>query len=285
MTTFRIATRASRLALAQARWVASRLQEAHPGLQLSLVEVTTTGDLDRVTPVATLTEVGAFVRSVQLAVLDGRADLAVHSCKDLPVHGPEGLELLVPGRERPWDVLCGSTLDALPDGARVGTGSPRRSAQLAMLRPDLDIAEIRGNVDTRLGKVASGEYHAIVLAEAGLSRLGRLDAITERFGIERMVPAPAQAALAIEVGAGTEAAALVRRIENPVAAREVETERLVLERTGAGCRAALGVLARDRGGSIEVTGFVSDGRGPRRATAAGADPSGAAAAIIEELEP
>ena len=139
MKTIRIATRASQLALVQARWVGGALQASHPGLRVELVEVTTTGDLDRTSPVATLTEVGAFVRSVQQAVLDGRADMAVHSCKDMPVHGPDGLRLVFPRREVPWDVMCGSTVAALPAGARVGTGSPRRSAQLALLRPDLVI--------------------------------------------------------------------------------------------------------------------------------------------------
>lgn len=283
MTRLTIATRSSALALAQARWVAARLEHAQPGLEVSLLEVSTTGDLDRVTPVATLTEVGAFVRSVQSAVLDGRADIAVHSCKDLPVQGPEGLTMIVPVREQPWDVLCGSTLDALADGARVGTGSPRRTAQLALLRPDLEITEIRGNVDTRLAKVASGAFDAVVLAEAGLSRLGRLEAVGERFGLDRMVPAPAQAALAVEVTEGGMAEDLVRSIADAGATLEVDTERLVLERTGAGCRAALGVLAVASGASITVTGFVADERGPRRAVAEGADPAQAAEAIIGEL--
>ncbi|MEX2279593.1 MAG: hydroxymethylbilane synthase, partial [Acidimicrobiia bacterium] len=160
MRPLRIATRASALALAQARWVGEQLTAAHPRIGVTLVEVTTTGDADRISAVTTLTEVGAFVRSVQMAVLTDDADLAVHSCKDLPVAGPEELTVFFPERESPWDVLCGGTLDSLSPGARVGTGSPRRTAQLAALRPDLVIDGIRGNVETRLGKVASGEFDA-----------------------------------------------------------------------------------------------------------------------------
>jgi hydroxymethylbilane synthase len=283
MKTIRIATRASQLALVQARWVGGALQASHPGLRVELVEVTTTGDLDRTSPVATLTEVGAFVRSVQQAVLDGRADMAVHSCKDMPVHGPDGLRLVFPRREVPWDVMCGSTVAALPAGARVGTGSPRRSAQLALLRPDLVIDEIRGNVDTRLAKVESGEYDAIVLAEAGLKRIGRTGAVAERLTVEDMVPAPAQGALAVEVRAGEPPEAAALALDHAETRRAVETERLVLERTGAGCRSALGVFADAVGSTIRVHGFVSDRHGPRSARAEGSDPEEAAASIIGRL--
>jgi hydroxymethylbilane synthase len=283
MNTIRIATRASQLALVQARSVGAALRAAHPGLGVELVEVTTTGDLDRTSSVATLTEVGAFVRSVQQAVLDGRADLAVHSCKDMPVHGPDGLRLIFPLREAPWDVMCGSTLSGLRSGARVGTGSPRRTAQLALLRPDLMIDEIRGNVDTRLAKVASGEYDAIVLAEAGLIRIGRTGAIDERLSVDDMVPAPAQGALAIEVRAGDPAEEVALLLDHAPTRLAVETERLVLERTGAGCRSALGVFAEVDGASIPVHGFVSDHIGPRNSRSRGSNPQEAASAIIGSL--
>ncbi|NIQ59510.1 MAG: hydroxymethylbilane synthase, partial [Gemmatimonadetes bacterium] len=134
MTELRLATRASALAVAQSEWVAARLEETHPDIRVRLVEITTAGDADRTTSVVALTEVGAFVRAVQQAVLRGEADVAVHSCKDLPVAGPEALEAFYPAREVPWDVLCGSTLQGLRRGARVGTGSPRRKAQLLALR-------------------------------------------------------------------------------------------------------------------------------------------------------
>jgi hydroxymethylbilane synthase len=265
MKPVRIATRASALALAQARWVAERLSQAHEGLAVTLVEITTTGDSDRTSPVTTLTEVGAFVRSVQMAVLGDRADLAVHSCKDLPVNGPHGLTAFFPERESPWDVLCGSKLDDLPEGARVGTGSPRRSAQLSLLRPDLVIEGIRGNIDTRLAKVGSGEYDAIVLAEAGLQRTGMHHQIAQRFTVDEMVPAPGQGALAVEVVTDSRAADLMSAIDDPQTRSSVEAERALLARTGAGCRSALGAITLERNGGHVMHGFVEDDRGPRQA--------------------
>lgn len=283
MTRIRIATRASSLALAQARWVADRLTESHPGLEVALVEITTTGDADRVSPVTTLTEVGAFVRSVQVAVLDGAADLAVHSCKDLPVDGPEGLVAFYPERESPWDVLCGSELDALPTGARVGTGSPRRTAQLAAIRPDLFIEGIRGNVETRLAKVASGEFAAVVLADAGLRRVGLTDHIRTRFSVAEMVPAPAQGALAVEALAGSESAELLQAIDHAPTRTAVEAERSLLARTGAGCRAALGALATVADSEIVMHGFVEDDAGVRRAAVRHENADQASRQLQEEL--
>ena len=283
MKPVRIATRASALALAQARWVAERLKEAHAGLPVTLVEITTTGDADRTSPVTTLTEVGAFVRSVQMAVLSDRADLAVHSCKDLPVNGPEGLTTYFPQRESPWDVLCGSTLDALGEGARVGTGSPRRSAQLSLLRPDLVIEGIRGNIDTRLGKVESGEYDAIVLAEAGLQRTGMPHRITQRFTVDEMVPAPGQGALAVETLTDSRAAELMSAIDDPQTRTTVEAERMLLARTGAGCRSALGAITLQSSAGYTMRGFVEDDRGPRRAQVDHASAAEASRRLQQEL--
>ncbi|MGH8948150.1 MAG: hydroxymethylbilane synthase, partial [Acidimicrobiia bacterium] len=178
MNEVRIATRRSALALAQAQRIAHMIEAYHPDTTVSLVEVETAGDRDPVGPIAQLTEMGAFVRAVQAAVRDDRADLAVHSLKDLPVVGPDDLVLAAfPERASPLDVVVGSSLSNLPRGALVGTGSPRRSAQLNELRPDLKTAELRGNVETRLRKVLDGEVDAAILAEAGLARLGRTDAI------------------------------------------------------------------------------------------------------------
>lgn len=283
MTELKIATRGSDLALAQARWVAGRLTEAYPDLHVDLVEVSTTGDRDAHTAVTTLTEVGAFVRSIQMAVLDGDADLAVHSCKDLPVSGPDGLRAIYPEREVPWDVLCGHDLDSLPAGARVGTGSPRRAAQLRSLRPDVEVADIRGNVNTRLQKVRSGEYDAVVLAEAGLRRLGLDDQVGHRFDLDQMVPAPAQAALAIEGRSNDPLFDLCRVIEDGETRRAIETERALLGLTRAGCRSALGALAQPNGTSIHVTGFVEDDAGARFAEADGEDPEAAARSLQEGL--
>lgn len=284
MTSLRIATRASALALAQARWVGERLAAAHPGIAVTLVEVSTTGDADRISPVTTLTEVGAFVRSVQMAVLTDDADVAVHSCKDLPVAGPEEFTVFFPERESPWDVLCGGTLDSLPRGARVGTGSPRRTAQLATLRPDLVIDGIRGNIETRLGKVASGEFDAVVLAEAGLNRTDARHAITQRFSVSEMVPAPAQGALAVETIAGSPAAELIAAFDHAPTRSAVEAERALLARTGAGCRAALGALAANDGDEFTMHGFVEDERGARRAEVRHSDSAEASLLLQRELE-
>lgn len=269
MGELRIATRRSRLALAQAEEVADLLERAHPGLETSLVEVTTTGDHDRTSSVTTLTEVGAFVRAVQETVLVGEADVAVHSCKDLPVEGPPDLVVYYPGREAPWDVLCGYELDSLPNGARVGTGSPRRSAQLKALRPDVEVEDIRGNVDTRLEKMHRGEYHAVVLAEAGLRRLGRDDEIRHRFSLAEMVPAPAQAALAVEAVSGSAATELLEAIDDEETRKAVEAERALLALTRAGCRSALGALGLVNDSTIDLTGFVEDEDGPRSGSASG----------------
>ena len=277
MADVRIATRRSALALAQANEVAAKLIAVHPDLEIDLVEVVTSGDRDRLSSVATLTEVGAFVRSVQQAVLDGTADVAVHSCKDLPVAGPPGLTAFYPERAQPWDVLCGGDLVALPAGARVGTGSPRRTAQLRALRPDVAIDDIRGNVDTRLDKVASGEYDAVVLAEAGLSRLGRSAEIGHRFALREMVPAPAQAALAVETREDDPMSGLLAGIDHRPTRIAVETERALLALTRAGCRSALGAHATvGADSSVRVVGFVEDDEGPRYAEAEGADPVSAA---------
>jgi hydroxymethylbilane synthase len=277
-----LATRGSRLALAQARRVVERLAATHPGIAVSVLEVSTRGDADRTTPVTELTELGAFVRAIQQAILDGRADLAVHSCKDLPTAGPDGLVAVYPEREAPWDVLCGASLADLPHGARVGTGSPRRRAQLMALRPDLRVEGIRGNVGTRLEMAESGEFDAVVLAEAGLRRLGLQDAISHRFTLDEMVPAPAQAALAVEAVEGSEAAHIVSAIDDPATRTAVETERTLLAITGAGCRAALGAHAAVNSG-ITLTAFVEDDGGPRRAAESAPDATGLADRVREAL--
>lgn len=280
MTELRIATRRSDLALAQARFVAGLLESR--GASVSLVEISTTGDIDRTSPVAALTEMGAFVRAVQQAVLDGRADLAVHSCKDLPVAGPDGLRQWYPQREDPWDALCGATPASLVPGARIGTGSPRRASQMAILRPDVEIVPIRGNVETRLGKIGA-DVDAVILAEAGLARVGLAEAITHRFALDEMVPAPAQAALCVEALEGSEAVGLLHAIDDPGARVVVEAERLLLSETGAGCRSALGALATRDGERYAMTGFVDDDDGPRRGAVSAETPELLVSAMIAAL--
>jgi hydroxymethylbilane synthase len=284
MAEVRIATRQSALALAQAGRVEHLLRAAHPGLSVRLVEVVTVGDRDQRGAIAELTEVGAFVRSVQDAVIDGRADLAVHSLKDLPVWGPEELVLAsFPERGSPLDVLVGSTLDELPAGAMVGTGSPRRVAQLLELRPDLRTKELRGNVDTRLRKVAAGEVDAALVAEAGLDRLGKPELITQRFETAQMVPAPGQGALAVEARTESDFAHLAGIIDDGSLRTLLSAERLLLAETGAGCRSALGAHAIWQDQKIRLEAFVADERGSRRTVAFGDTPEAVVAEARKEL--
>lgn len=285
MAEVRIATRRSALALAQAHRVADLLRAADSDLSVRLVEVVTSGDRNPDGAIARLTEVGAFVRSVQDAVLDGRADLAVHSLKDLPVAGPEDLVVAAfPERASPFDVLVGSTLDDLGSNALVGTGSPRRVAQLLDLRPDLRATELRGNVDTRLRRVSTGEVDAAVLAEAGLQRLGRTDEISERLDPDRMVPAPGQGALAVEAREGSKAAELAGKLDDRALRELLSAERALLAQTGAGCRSALGALATWDSGRIRLHAFVADERGSRRTVTFGDTPEAAVAGARKELE-
>jgi hydroxymethylbilane synthase len=259
--------------MAQAERVAEMLEAAHRGLRVRLVPVESTGDQDLHAPVAELTEVGAFVRSVQAAIVQGRADAAVHSCKDLPTtEAAEPVVAAYPERASPFDVLVGAELAELPEGARVGTGSPRRIAQLLSLRPDLKAVELRGNVETRLRKIREGEAEAAVLAEAGLVRLGREEEIAHRFSLLDMVPAPGQGVLAVETRPEGQAFDLVAAIDDRKLRSLVEVERRLLAETGAGCRAALGALAEDVDGRIRLTAFIKDGRGARRTATEGSGP-------------
>jgi hydroxymethylbilane synthase len=248
-STVRIGTRASTLALTQTGHVGEALAWL-TGLDVELVHVRTDGD--RLTgSLATLGGTGVFVTALRDALLDGRCDVAVHSLKDLPTGPADGLVLgAVPPREDPRDVLCareGWTLATLPPGARVGTGSPRRAAQLLAARPDLDVVDIRGNVDTRLRRVAPGDLDAVVLARAGLARLGRLDAVTEALDPAVMTSAAGQGALAVEVRAGlldpTLAAGLAA-LDDPASRLAVAAERALLGHLEAGCAAPVGALAR-----------------------------------------
>jgi hydroxymethylbilane synthase len=284
MPEIRLATRRSSLAMAQTRRVADLLRTVVPDLSVRLVEIDTAGDRDQRGSIATLTELGAFVRAVQEAVIDGRADLAVHSLKDLPVTGSDELVLSAfPERASPFDVMVGSSLVDLPERAVVGTGSPRRAAQLTRHRPDIRTTELRGNVDTRLAKIEAGEVDAAVLAEAGLVRLGRSEMISQRLGVEDMVPAPGQGALAVEARPESEAAAMAGMLDDAWLRSLLMAERDLLAQTGAGCRSALGVLATLEEGRIRLDAFVSDERGPRQAVVIGDDGEAVVAGARREL--
>ncbi|MFC8734443.1 hydroxymethylbilane synthase [Luteimicrobium sp. NPDC057192] len=252
--TLRVGTRGSTLALTQTQTIADRLAQL-TGLEVELVRITTDGDV-RTGSLAQLGGTGVFVTALREALLEGRCDVAVHSLKDLPVAPAPGLRLVSPERENPRDVLCsrtGAGLFALPDGARVGTGSPRRAAQLRAARPDLDVVDIRGNIDTRLGHAhpETGDLDAVVLARAGLARIGRLDEVAEAFEPGVMLPAPGQGALAVEVrDAGPEPSELDVALHAALDALtdrdtmlSVTAERAFLARLEAGCAAPLGALA------------------------------------------
>lgn len=246
MSALRLGTRRSALAVAQAGQVARAL-EAATGSRVELVPVTTDGDVSTL-PLTRIGGTGVFVSALRAAVLDGRVDLAVHSMKDLPTAPAAGLALgAVPTREDPRDVLVaggGRTLVDLDVGARVGTGSPRRAAQLRALGFGLEIVDVRGNVDTRLGLVERGEVDAVVLARAGLARLGRLAVVTEVLDPLQMLPAPGQGALAVECRAGdTALLAALGAIDDPQARAAVTAERAVLAGLEAGCSAPVGALA------------------------------------------
>jgi hydroxymethylbilane synthase len=244
-TPIRLGTRASLLATTQSTWVAERIAAAL-GREVELVEVTTEGDRDR-GPLAQLGGTGVFVSALREALLDGRIDVAVHSLKDLPTGPAAGIALAaVPLREDPRDVVVardGLTLGELPVGSRLGTGSPRRAAQLHALGLGLEIVDIRGNVDTRIRKVREGEYDAVVLARAGLARLGRLDDATEVLDPLQMLPAPGQGALAVEARSGDALATELAVLDDARTRAAVTAERAVLATLEGGCAAPIGVLA------------------------------------------
>jgi len=243
VTKLRIGTRASALATTQSGTVAAAI--AVLGHEVELVEITTEGDVNQAAPLASLGGTGVFVSALRDALLRGDIDVAVHSLKDLPTYAQEGITLAaIPQREDPRDAVVardGLTLGELPDGSRVGTGSPRRVAQLHALGLGLEIVGIRGNVDTRIRKVAEGEYDAVILARAGLSRLGRADEITEVLDPLQMLPAPGQGALAIECR--PELAEVLAPLDDPYTRAQVTAERAVLATLEAGCSAPVGALA------------------------------------------
>lgn len=261
----RIGTRGSALAVAQTGTIASAL--AAKGVDVEIVTISTEGDTSTA-PLAELGGTGVFATALRNALLAGEVDVVVHSLKDLPTAPHPGLVIAaIPKRADARDALCardGLTLDTLPPGAKVGTGSPRRVAQLKARRPDLEVVGIRGNVDTRLGKVASGEFDAVVLAAAGLERLGRLDAVTEFLGIDGWPTAPGQGALAIEVRVGEEK--LVAGLDHRTTRVIVEAERQTLALLEAGCSAPVGAHALIDDGMLFLSGRVYAADGSSRIT-------------------
>lgn len=288
----RIATRQSPLALWQAHYVQQRLMACHPGLRVELVPMVTKGDVILDTPLAKVGGKGLFVKELEQAMLEDRADIAVHSMKDVPIAFPEGLGLVtICEREDPLDAFVSNqydSVDALPQGAVVGTSSLRRQCQLSARRPDLIIRSLRGNVGTRLGKLDAGEYDAIILAVAGLKRLGLGDRIRYAMPAEESLPAVGQGAVGIECRLDdAKAIALLSALNDDDTAVRVKAERAMNTRLEGGCQVPIGSFALLQGDELWLRGLVGspDGtamiRGERRGPRADAEKMGIS--LAEEL--
>ena len=283
MRSIRLATRASPLAMWQARHVARKLRRVWPRLRVELVAITSSGDQDVDTPLYGMGNVGVFAREVHHAVLDGRADAAVHSCKDLPTTVPDGCAPpVILARHDPRDALIGAaSIAGLPQGAVVGSSSLRRRHQLAAIRPDLHFVNIRGNIQTRMGKVTSGEVDATLLACAGLARMGLMRTYAAR-GLDpwhELVPAPAQGAIAIDHRAQDHRIArLLAPLNDADTAVAVAIERRVLAGLRGGCSLPLGCYARRRGSIWELRTRLS----PEGQTPVESERSGPASSIAQQ---
>lgn len=261
----RLGTRGSALATTQSGLVARRLEELL-GRPVELVRIRTEGDV-KTGSLASLGGTGVFVTALREALLDGRCDVAVHSLKDLPTAQPAELTIVTPEREDPRDALCardGLTLDTLPRGARVGTGSPRRAAQVQAARPDVELVDIRGNVETRLARALGpdADLDAVVLALAGLARLGRTEVVSQALDPVVVAPAPGQGALAVEARTadlppGTALADAFAALDHRPTRLAVLAERAVLARLEAGCAAPVGAHARVEAGELQLTAVVA----------------------------
>ncbi len=282
----RIGTRASPLARWQAHWVAERLGAL--GHAVELVPITTQGDVNRRSPIGEIGTTGVFTKELQRALLDGRIDVAVHSLKDLPTDVVPGLALAaVPQRESPFDALVtreARSLADLPPRAKIGTGSLRRQAQLLHARPDLQVSAIRGNVETRLQKLADGEFDAIVLAEAGLNRLGLADRIAQRLLPPAFLPAVGQGALGIETRDSDEFRQLVAALDDAMSHAAVIAERAFLAAMQGGCTAPLGAWGRlASADELILDGVALSIDGQSRIVDASVGPTAEPAALGERL--
>lgn len=262
-TTLRLATRGSRLALVQAAAVIALLRSRHPGLSIELVAVSTRGDRQQDVPLAELRSPdGVFTRGIEEELLAGQADLAVHSLKDVPTFRDRALTLAAfPPRGEVRDALVAprfGSLERLPLGAAVGTSSPRRTAQLLACRPDLRVVPIRGNVDTRLRKLEAGEVDALLLAGAGLERLGLADRASELLPVERFTPAVGQGTLAVQCRAEDGSTrALLQTIDDAPTRAAAAAERAFLRAVGGGCRVPVGGLGVAEQGGLTLRGFIA----------------------------
>lgn len=275
MNTIRIGTRGSQLAVTQTGQVVDTLKAHHPSVSFETIVIKTTGDLRQNVPFSTVGTKGMFVKEIEEALLSGAIDLAIHSLKDMPGELPDGLELAaVPKRKDPRDALLskGPTLEELPHGAKVGTSSLRRQVLLRELRPDLQVEELRGNLDTRIRKLDEGQYDAIVLACAGLERMGWAHRITERLAPESYIPAPGQGALALETRTtDTTMEALLGPLHHPETESATRAERAFQAELNAGCSVPAGAYATVQGDVLTLFAFLSasDGSLARRVTETG----------------
>src|SRR3989344_3275831 len=288
----RIATRKSALALWQAEHVKARLEQAHPGLKVSLVPMVSRGDKLLDAPMEKIGGKGLFVKELETAMLENQADIAVHSMKDVPMEFPEGLGLYcICEREDPRDAFVSNrfdSLDALPPGSVVGTSSLRRQAQLLARRPDLKIQFLRGNVNTRLAKLDAGEYDAIILASAGLIRLGFGERIRSSIGVDESLPAGGQGAVGIEGRTGdSEVHALLACLNHAPTATRVVAERALNKRLNGGCQVPIACYAVLEGEQLWLRGLVGQPDGTLLLRAEGRAPAAEAEAlgvqVAEEL--
>lgn len=277
MPRLRIGTRGSQLALWQANHIANLLRERGHEIEIEIIK--TTGDKITDVALANVGTKGMFIKEIEEALAENRVDLAVHSLKDLPTELSPDFEIAaIPEREDPRDAFCSvhyGSIDQLPQKARVGTSSLRRSAQLKAIRPDLEMRSLRGNVDTRLRKLEDGEYDAIILAAAGLNRLGKRELIRGTISIDAMCPAAGQGALAVEIRAGdSDTAEHLTFLDNASARAETTCERAMLNKLGGGCQVPIGALAEVRGQRLHLTGVVARPHGTEvlRAIQDGTDP-------------
>ncbi len=263
MKTLRIATRKSQLALWQAEFVKAELIKHHPDLQVELLPISSRGDKILDVPLAKVGGKGLFVKELEQAMMDGEADIAVHSMKDVPMEFPEGLGLtVICEREDPRDAWVSNrhlSLESLPKGAVVGTSSLRRQSQLLHMRPDIEVTFLRGNVNTRLAKLDAGEYDAIVLAAAGLLRLEMRDRIASFIAPEQILPAGGQGAVGIECRTDdAETIALLAPLHHSLTAQRVEAERAMNRRLEGGCQVPIGCFAIHQDGDLWLRGLVAE---------------------------
>ncbi|HBR96655.1 MAG TPA: hydroxymethylbilane synthase [Gammaproteobacteria bacterium] len=286
--TLRIATRKSPLALWQAHTVRDRLLQSHPGLQIEVVKMSTKGDQLLDSPLAKIGGKGLFVKELEVGMLEGRADIAVHSMKDVPVDFPPGLSLpVILPRENPFDALVSTryeSLEALPQGARVGSCSLRRQCQLRAIRPDLEFIDLRGNVNTRLAKLDAGDFDAIILAAAGLIRLGLPERIRQQLSPSQSLPAIGQGAIGIECRTDDQTTRdLIQVLHDPDTATRVTAERAMNARLNGGCQVPIAGYAELDGGRLAMRGLVGDVSGSRLLRSSHEAPAADAADIGQHI--